>query len=79
MYFTLGWQYGLNAFIAAIIGGIGNIPGAMLGGLLLGLFNALGAGYVSSAWQVAITFFLLILILLIRPGGILGERVAEKV
>ncbi len=78
LYFTLGWQYGLNAFIAAIIGGIGNIPGAMLGGLLLGLFNALGAGYVSSAWQGAITFFLLILILLIRPSGILGERVAEK-
>lgn len=78
-YFTMGWTYGLNAFIAAIIGGIGNIPGAMLGGVLLGLFNAFAAGYVSSSWQGAITFALLIAILLVRPAGILGERVAEKV
>jgi len=78
-YFNMGWIYGLNAFIAAIIGGIGNIPGAMLGGLLLGLFNAFAAGYVSSSWQEAITFGLLIAILLVRPTGILGERVAEKI
>ncbi len=77
--FDMGWTYGLNAFIAAIIGGIGNIPGAMLGGLLLGLFNALAGGYISSTWQQAITFGLLIAILLVRPTGILGERVAEKV
>jgi branched-chain amino acid transport system permease protein len=78
-YFTMGWSYGLNAFIAAIIGGIGNIPGAMLGGLLLGLFNAFAAGYISSSWQDAITFGVLIAILLVRPSGLLGERVAEKV
>lgn len=78
-YFTMGWSYGLNAFIAAIIGGIGNIPGAMLGGLVLGLFNAFAAGYISSSWQDAITFALLIGILLVRPSGLLGERVAEKV
>lgn len=78
-YFTMGWSYGLSAFIAAIIGGIGNIPGAMLGGLVLGLFNAFAAGYVSSSWQDAITFALLIAILLVRPTGLLGERVAEKV
>lgn len=78
-YFTMGWSYGLNAFIAAIIGGIGNIPGAMLGGLVLGLFNAFAAGYISSSWQDAITFTLLIAILLVRPSGLLGERVAEKV
>lgn len=78
-YFTMGWTYGLYAFIAAILGGIGNIPGAMLGGVLLGLFNAFAAGYVSSSWQDAITFGLLIAILLVRPGGLLGERVAEKV
>ncbi len=78
-YFTMGWSYGLSAFIAAIIGGIGNIPGAMLGGLVLGLFNAFAAGYVSSSWQDAITFALLIAILLVRPSGLLGERVAEKV
>ncbi|MGC8476897.1 MAG: branched-chain amino acid ABC transporter permease [Acetobacteraceae bacterium] len=78
-YFTMGWTYGLYAFIAAILGGIGNIPGAMLGGVLLGLFNAFAAGYVSSSWQDAITFALLIAILLVRPTGLLGERVAEKV
>ncbi|KKM84524.1 hypothetical protein LCGC14_1298230, partial [marine sediment metagenome] len=71
--------YGLNAFIAAIIGGIGNIPGAMIGGLLLGLFSSLASGYISSTWQQAIVFGLLILILMVRPTGILGERVADKV
>lgn len=79
VYFTMGWNYGLSAFIAAIIGGIGNIPGAMLGGILLGLFNAFAAGFISSSWQEAITFALLIGVLLVRPTGLLGERVAEKV
>lgn len=78
-YFTMGWTYGLYAFIAAILGGIGNIPGAMLGGVLLGLFNAFAAGYLSSSWQDAITFGLLIAILLVRPTGLLGEPVAENV
>jgi branched-chain amino acid transport system permease protein len=77
--FNMGWNYGLYAFVAAIIGGIGNIPGAMLGGVLLGLFNAFIAGYVSSTWANAFTFILLIVILIFRPTGILGERVAEKV
>ena len=77
--FNMGWQYGLYAFVAAIMGGIGNIPGAMLGGLSLGLFNAFIAGYVSSTWADAFTFILLIVILIVRPTGILGERVAEKV
>ncbi len=77
--FDMGWLYGLNAFIAAIIGGIGNIPGAMLGGLLLGLFNALIAGYISTEWAETFTFALLILILIVRPTGLLGEKTAEKV
>jgi branched-chain amino acid transport system permease protein len=77
--FDMGWQYGLNAFVAAIIGGIGNIPGAMLGGLLLGLFNAMISGYISSQWAETFTFILLIAILVFRPTGILGEKVAEKV
>ncbi len=77
--FTMGWIYGLKAFTAAILGGIGNIPGAMVGGLLLGVIEALGAAYISIAWKDAIAFFILILILIVRPTGLLGERVAEKV
>jgi branched-chain amino acid transport system permease protein len=77
--FTLGWTFGLKAFIAAILGGIGNIPGAMLGGMLLGIVETLGAGYLSPQWKDVIAYAILILILIFRPTGILGERVAEKV
>ncbi|MFO7886108.1 MAG: branched-chain amino acid ABC transporter permease [Desulfobacteraceae bacterium] len=77
--FDMGWNYGLYAFVAAIIGGIGNIPGAMVGGILLGVFKAIIAGYISSTWADAFTFILLIGILVVRPTGIMGERVAEKV
>jgi branched-chain amino acid transport system permease protein len=77
--FTMGWSYGMKAFTAAILGGIGNIPGAMVGGLILGVVEALGAGYISIAWKDAIAFVVLILILIVRPSGLLGERVAEKV
>ncbi|MDL2260259.1 branched-chain amino acid ABC transporter permease, partial [Deltaproteobacteria bacterium OttesenSCG-928-K17] len=76
--FYMGQLYGLKAFTAAIIGGIGNIPGAMLGGILLGLIETFGAAYISVAWKDAIAFFVLILILVVRPTGILPERVAEK-
>ena len=76
--FTMGWSYGLKAFTAAILGGIGNIPGAMIGGLLLGVIEALAAGYIAIAWKDAIAFTVLILILIIRPTGILGERTADK-
>ncbi len=76
--FVMGWGYGLKAFIAAILGGIGNIPGAMLGGFLLGIIETLAAGYIAIAWKDAIAFCVLILILIIRPTGILGERTADK-
>ena len=76
--FTMGWSYGLKAFTAVILGGIGNIPGAMIGGLLLGVIEALGASYLAMAWKDAIAFLVLILILIIRPTGLLGERVADK-
>jgi branched-chain amino acid transport system permease protein len=71
--------YGLKAFVAAVIGGIGNLPGAMLGGLVLGLSEQFVAGYVSTTFRDAIAFALLIVILLVRPSGILGRRVVEKV
>ncbi len=77
--FTMGWVYGMKAFTAAILGGIGNIPGAMLGGLLLGVVEALGAAYLSHSWKDGIAFAVLILVLIFRPSGLLGERVAEKV
>ena len=76
--FTLGWIFGLKAFISAILGGIGNIPGAMLGGMILGIIETLGAGYVSPQWKDVIAYAILILILIFRPTGLLGERVAEK-
>jgi len=76
--FTLGWVFGLKAFIAAILGGIGNIPGAMLGGMLLGIIETLGSGYISPQWKDVIAYVILILILIFRPTGLLGERLAEK-
>ncbi len=77
--FTLGWTFGLKAFIAAILGGIGNIPGAMLGGMFLGIVETLASGYISPQWKDVIAYGILIVILIFRPTGILGERVAEKV
>jgi len=76
--FTLGWSFGLKAFIAAILGGIGNIPGAMVGGFLLGSVETLGAGYASPQWKDVMAYVILIVILIVRPTGLLGERVAEK-
>jgi len=75
---TMGFLVGIKAFAAAVIGGIGNIPGALLGGLVVGLIEALGAGYVSSAWSDAIVFGVLILMLMARPYGILGASLPER-
>ena len=74
-----GYLAGLKAFTAAVLGGIGNIPGAMVGGVLLGLFEGLGAGYLSSEWKNVFAFVILILLLLFKPSGLLGERVVKKV
>lgn len=74
-----GYLAGMKAFTAAVLGGIGNIPGAMLGGVLLGVFEGLAAGYLSSQWKNVFAFLLLILILLFRPTGLLGARVVKKV
>ncbi|PKP55056.1 branched-chain amino acid ABC transporter permease, partial [Candidatus Atribacteria bacterium HGW-Atribacteria-1] len=64
---------------ATILGGIGNIPGAMLGGLLLGVLEMLGSAYISTAYKDVFVFLVLILVLIFRPRGLLGEKVAEKV
>ena len=85
-HYHMGFMLGLKAFTAAVLGGIGNIAGAMLGGLLLGIIESLGAGYIGdlsfgflgSHYQDVFAFFVLILVLVFRPSGLLGERVAER-
>jgi branched-chain amino acid transport system permease protein len=75
----MGIVYGLKAFVAAVLGGIGNIPGAVLGGLLIGISEVMVVGYLSSTYRDAIAFGILILVLLLRPQGILGRVQKEKV
>ena len=77
--FTMGWNYGLKAFTATILGGIGNLPGAMFGGLILGVLEMLGSAYISTAWKDVFVFLILILVLILRPTGLFGEKIAEKV
>ncbi|GAA4025280.1 branched-chain amino acid ABC transporter permease [Actimicrobium antarcticum] len=84
--FAMGFVPGLKAFSAAVLGGIGNIYGAMLGGILLGLIESLGAGYIGdltggflgSHYQDIFAFVVLIIVLTLRPSGIMGERVADR-
>jgi branched-chain amino acid transport system permease protein len=84
--FSMGFIPGLKAFTAAVLGGIGNITGAMLGGLLLGIIESLGAGYIGdltggflgSHYQDIFAFVVLIVVLVFRPSGIMGERVADR-
>lgn len=75
----IGFMAGLKAFTAAVLGGIGSIPGAVLGGLVLGVTEAMTSGYFSTQYKDAVAFALLILILLFRPTGILGRPEVEKV
>ncbi|WP_085314468.1 branched-chain amino acid ABC transporter permease [Derxia lacustris] len=85
-HFYMGFLPGLKAFTAAVLGGIGNLYGAMVGGLLLGLIEALGAGYIGdltggvlgSNYQDIFAFVVLIIVLTLRPSGIMGERVADR-
>ena len=84
--FYMGFQPGMKAFTAAVLGGIGNVPGAMLGGLFLGLVESLGPALlleglgIPAPYQLkdALAFIMLVLILIFRPTGILGERLAAK-
>jgi len=77
--FFMGYIAGLKAFTAAVLGGIGNLRGAMLGGLLLGLAESFGAGFIGAQWRDVIAFVVLITVLVLRPGGLLGEQLPEKV
>lgn len=84
--FAMGFMPGLKAFCAAVLGGIGNIYGAMIGGIVLGIIESLGAGYIGdltggflgSHYQDIFAFIMLILVLTVRPSGIMGERVADR-
>lgn len=75
----MGIMPGIKAFVAAVLGGIGNIPGAMLGGLIMGIAEVMVVGYISSTYRDAIAFAILILILLFKPSGLLGAFTGEKV
>lgn len=77
--YFIGFMAGVKAFTAAVLGGIGNIPGAALGGLVLGLAESMAAGYVSSAYEDVFAFGVLVLILILRPAGLLGKAVKQKV
>lgn len=85
-HYSMGFMLGLKAFTAAVLGGIGNLAGAVVGGLLLGVIEALGAGYIGdltggvlgSQYQDVFAFFILIGVLVLRPAGLLGEKVAER-
>jgi len=77
--YQMGFQAGLFAFTAAVLGGIGNISGAVLGGLLIGFIRGFGSEYVGETWTPALVFAALIAVLVFRPSGLLGARVREKV
>jgi branched-chain amino acid transport system permease protein len=79
VYFTMGITPGMKAFVAAVVGGIGSIPGAFLGALIMGQAETLSAAYISTPMRDAIAFSLLVVVLLIRPKGIMGEIASEKV
>jgi branched-chain amino acid transport system permease protein len=76
---TMGFQAGLKAFTAAVVGGIGNLPGAVVGGLAIGLAESFTIGYVSSAFSDAIVFLILIGVMILRPSGLLGRADVKKV
>jgi branched-chain amino acid transport system permease protein len=75
--FIIGYTAGLRAFTAAVLGGVGNVPGAMLGGIIIGLIEAMGGQFIATAWTDVIIFSILVLVLVFRPSGLLG-RVAPN-
>ena len=76
---TTGAMPGIKAFTAAVFGGIGSIPGAMLGGILLGIIEQFSKTYISTLWADAIVFGVLVIVLVVKPTGLLGKKISEKV
>ena len=79
IYFQMGYRVGIDAFTAAVLGGIGNLPGALLGGLLIGIVRSLSDQYIATQWTNVVVFSLLVFVLVFRPSGLLGTHVREKV
>ncbi|MBI5093804.1 MAG: branched-chain amino acid ABC transporter permease [Candidatus Hydrogenedentes bacterium] len=79
IYFQMGYRAGMDAFTAAVLGGIGNLPGAVLGGIVIGVVRAMSDQYIATEWTNAVVFSILILVLIFRPSGLLGAAVREKV
>lgn len=79
IHFQMGFRVGIDAFTAAVLGGIGNLPGAVLGGLLIGLIRAMSDQYVATQWTNVMVFSILIVVLVFRPAGLLGAHAREKV
>ena len=76
---TMGYIAGIKAFAAAVLGGIGSVPGAMLGGGVLGIAEVMGAGYISSEYRDGISYAVMIAVILFKPSGLIGRRIGEKV
>jgi len=76
--YLMGFNLGLQAFTAAVLGGIGNVTGAVVGGMLLGIFQSLGVAYTGSQWALVFSFAALVLVLWLRPTGLLGERMGSR-
>lgn len=79
IFFQMGYRVGIDAFTAAVLGGIGSLPGALLGGLLIGLVRAMSDQYLAASWTNVVVFSLLIVFLVFRPSGLLGKSAREKV
>jgi len=79
IYFQMGYRVGIDAFTAAVLGGIGNLPGAVLGGVLIGIIRALSDQYIATSWTNVVVFIILVLCLIFKPTGLLGSYTKEKV
>jgi branched-chain amino acid transport system permease protein len=79
IYFQMGYRVGMDAFAAAVLGGIGSLPGAFLGGICIGLVRSMSDQYIATQWTNVVVFTLLIAVLVFRPSGLLGSNAKEKV